>query len=215
MPATNKGDLNVRSYWDRYIGEALPAENYAKLRNEYRRNYRHYHSWEHIQKSFGLFRQVEQTLRDPQLVAVALFWHDYVYIPGSPDNEWFSGLQAIDTFLPNHRFSWQGTSTDYLDLFQAVQCTKGHEETDSYDVNCLLDIDMAPVGAPEHVFRENEAKLWREYSATGVSEEQFRVGRKKWLEEHHGKKLYHTVWANALFADQAQRNIEASLRRLG
>ena len=51
---------------------------------------RAYHTLKHIQQLFGEFEQIKHNLREPHIIALALYFHDVIYEPTRSDNEFKS-----------------------------------------------------------------------------------------------------------------------------
>lgn len=145
--------------WTRCGGVRADAV-YADLFRHYREPGRHYHTLQHVRRCLADLDWARATLGDalpdPDVVELALWCHDVIYIPGAHDNEARSAdwlLHRADGALPAaghiaamiHATTHMGAPTD-----PATQFT--------------VDIDLAVLGCPRYRFVRDGARLRAERS---------------------------------------------------
>ncbi|ADU13198.1 HD domain-containing protein [Asticcacaulis excentricus] len=143
-------DLAARLGWP----DRLSVETWQWLATQYQEPHRYYHRLSHISAMFdgggGLF------WREPDAVALAIFFHDVIYDPARVDNEMRSAeatYQRLSDCL----------DVSLLDKVAAlIEATKTHRGTGDTDTDQFLDLDMAILGAS-----------WADYAlyADGVRQE--------------------------------------------
>ena len=71
------------------------ARWWTELERRHTEPQRHYHTLEHLEAMFRHWDAHRDALRDPEAVALAIFFHDIVYQPGRADNEAESAKLAL------------------------------------------------------------------------------------------------------------------------
>jgi len=66
---------------------AVPSALYNELMAAYAEPHRHYHTAQHLEECFAHFDEIDPLAEHPAEVALALWFHDAVYVPGASDNE--------------------------------------------------------------------------------------------------------------------------------
>lgn len=149
----------------------------------------------------------ERYAESPHRIILAIWFHDSVYDPKRTDNE-----------LKSAEF-WIRKMTSYLleDLLQwgkmAILATIDHYPNSDSDIQLLLDLDLASLGASWTIFQENAEKIRQEYSH--VSDDVFRKGRKAFLEARLQRpRLYGTEYWYNLLEEQARDNMRKAIKCL-
>ena len=165
-----------------------PPAVLADLKARYSEPQRAYHSWSHIEALLALYETHKGMLRDPTRVLWAIYWHDAIYDPSSPDNEVKSAAllrEQAAAHLP-----------DALGFDVKTDCA------------AFLDFDLSILAAPEDVFDQYEANIRKEYSF--VPEETFISARKATLERFVQRE---TLYFTPMLARQWDHKARANLRR--
>lgn len=127
----------------------------------YQQKDRFYHNLHHLYECFILFDEVKHLLNKPNLVALALFYHDIIYDSKNNDNELNSANFAKNQL--KNKIPDDGLSI----IYQYILATKNHQNylTDKnfYDLNYLLDIDLAILAQNKKRFLEYNAQIRKEY----------------------------------------------------
>ena len=178
----------------------------------YQEPQRHYHTLEHLSECFVLFDEVKDALHRPDLVALALFYHDVIYDPKSKTNEQDSAKVANEALQGKY-------SDDDLDVIACfILATKQHTNTaqdpkHAHDLAYLLDMDLAILAADDDRFKAYEQQIRQEYA--WVSEQDYHIGRAKVLQSFLQREwIYQTEYFRQRFEQQARMNIQAALEGL-
>ena len=178
---------------------------------------RAYHSLQHIQQLFGQFEQVKDNLHEPNIIALALLYHDVIYEPTRSDNELKSAEYAVESL------------TGYLSaeqcqhIYALIMMTASHQidkwsnkvkEREEYsDAAYLLDMDLSILGSSWSEYEHYAHAVRQEYAH--VSDDDYRVGRMAVLKELLAHPtLYLTDYYYERLEKQARKNIEHEITLL-
>jgi predicted metal-dependent HD superfamily phosphohydrolase len=186
-----------------------PSEDQgAHLLKAYSERHRHYHTVEHLEACLAHLDEHWGEAARPELIEIALWFHDAVYRPMSKTNEADSAALArrfLAGQMDEARIEWVET---------AIQLTQNHGETDDPDTKLLLDIDLAILGAPPHVYETYVGHVRREFR--WVPRPMFRKGRARILRHFLDMpQIYKTDRLAALLESRARDNLSGELRRIG
>jgi predicted metal-dependent HD superfamily phosphohydrolase len=183
---------------------------FEKLEKAYVSPTRHYHSFKHIQACLGLMDQYVPEDEWTKHVEMALWWHDYVYVPARPDNEEES-MRAM------HK---EGRAMSLPELFigqvaDMIPYTKHNADLtfkpERYKY--LVDVDLSILGEPEEVFDEYEKGVRAEYAF--VPEAVFKARRAQILAEFLKRTyIFETDRFRSLFEGMARTNLKRSIEKL-
>lgn len=125
---------------------------FHRLIIHYQQPHRHYHNLTHLSECFVWFDEIKDNLYRPDLVAIALFYHDMIYNPKSSTNEQDSSDMMkgeLQDILSEQELSI---------INELILATKHHINplTNEYkhDLDYLLDIDLAILGSSPDRFAE-------------------------------------------------------------
>jgi len=147
-------------------------------------------------------RESEHLATHPYRIELAIWFHDAVYDGTRNDNELKSAelwTRKLALFLEDDPLEWGR---------RAIMATIDHLPNDDPDIQLLLDLDLAPLGAPYEAFKATTAAVRQEYSH--VSDEAFRDGRKQFFtnlikrERLYGTDFWH---------DRLEQNARDNIRR--
>jgi predicted metal-dependent HD superfamily phosphohydrolase len=186
----------------------------------YNEEQRAYHTLHHIQQLFGQFEQIKPHLNDPDIIALAMYYHDVIYEPTRSDNELKSAEFAVEVL--GH----------YLDadqcqhIYALIMMTASHEidkidewsdiakEKNSYsDAAYLLDMDLSILGASWSAYEKYAKAVRQEYLHVPIAD--YCAGRTevlKGLLAH--PKLYLTDYYYEQLEFQARDNIKREVNSL-
>ena len=174
---------------------------------------RAYHTLKHIQQLFGEFEQIKHNLREPHIIALALYFHDVIYEPTRSDNELKSAEYAVAA-LRCYLSEEQCQNIYALIMMTAThQLDKLVDEDKVSDAAYLLDMDLSILGAPWPEYQQYAQAVRQEYAH--VIKENYRVGRIAVLEKllTH-PTLYLTAYYHARLEGQARENIKYEISLL-
>jgi predicted metal-dependent HD superfamily phosphohydrolase len=193
------------------LSSPLPESLVPALRAAYAKPPRAYHSFEHVLEVLGHFMRVP-AWSDRDAVALAILFHDAVYVAGRSDNEVLSAELAVALLEPTAFSPLCGR------VAQLVRLTARHgsiarDEVDQ-DAALFLDCDMAILGAEPEAFAAYERAIAEEYAF--VPNELYRAGRARFLEKLLASpRIYLSSFFFAEREAQARRNLQGALGGLG
>lgn len=172
---------------------------------------RMYHTLSHIDSCLRTMdRLVPPSSSVTKYVEMALWWHDFVYIPGRKDNE----ERSMDAFVKYGRR--MGFDERFIaDVADMIPYTKHGVSTDGLADRYLylLDADLSILGKQETVFDAYEEGVRFEYNM--VPENMFRAGRAKILQQFLTRPfLYETSIFRVHFEKKARENLSRSIAKL-
>jgi predicted metal-dependent HD superfamily phosphohydrolase len=149
---------------------------------------RAYHNRDHLSAVLAVFDRHRELAARPDLVEMALWYHDAVYDPRRADNEEASAEWAVRD-LKAAGFS----PDDVLAVKGMILATRhrGHETFDG-DTRLLLDIDLSVLAGSPEAFDTYEAAIRQEYKH--VAEDVFREKRAEVLQQFVAReRIYHVI----------------------
>lgn len=180
------------------LGKALTAA--------YEEPQRRYHDLSHITWLLDEADRRAALIRDHALVGYAIWFHDAVYQPARPDNEELSAEWARRALSGN---------ADLADcVAQLVLKTKHHAAGDATpDEALFLDMDLAILGAPPHVYETYARNIRAEFGH--VPDELFAAGRGAFLQgQLRLPHLFRTELYERALGSAARANMQGELDRL-
>ncbi len=202
--------IDLQAEWVRLCGalniEATAgAQVWTQLAAAYGEPHRHYHTLDHINAVVANGRRLHDRFTQPDLVLLALFFHDIVYDPARRDNETLSA-DVLERWLGDH------VAADALAWCRrAIEATASHAARGEADIDLLLDIDMAILGAPRDAYLLYAENVAREYLPV-YGLETYAAGRAKLFLEPtlaHGRLFLTEPFAAR--EDQARANLTEEL----
>lgn len=176
---------------------SLNKEKTKILFEEFVRRYsvrgRHYHTIHHIVRMVGIWEVNKDKFTDPNVVFLAIIYHDIVYNPKRNDNEEKSMLYFIKNIFPLLKADSKRLAKVSLIIMATTHTSDMLElAKGDFDVQFMLDMDLE-ILSTRH---ESEYEWYR----TGVRKEygmysdaQYKKGRKAVLESFlKRKKIYLT-----------------------
>ena len=143
-------------------------------------------------------------MKRPDLIEMALWFHDAVYDPKSSENEALSALMAVEAI---------GDGEMVREVARLIMLTKTHEPGGGPDDAWIIDIDLAIFAQSPARVMEYERQIREEY--TWVPEELYREKRAEVLTGFlNRERLYLTAWARERFEQWARENLRALIERL-
>ena len=170
--------------------------------------WRHYHTTGHLHACLAQLDAHRALAHEPDVVELALWFHDAVYDPRASDNEAQSARLAADTLraagLP------EATVAKVESLILA---TRTHETDGDPDTALLLDIDLAILGSPPDTYQAYASAIRREYA--WVPEPDYRAKRAAVLARFlHRPRLFLTEPFFARHEAPARANLAREIQTL-
>jgi predicted metal-dependent HD superfamily phosphohydrolase len=190
----------------------LPDAIEARLRAAYASPARAYHNFDHVSEVLTHFASVPHW-DAPCSVALAILFHDAIYIAGRADNERESARLMHETL----RESALGLPDTLARAEALILLTARHgglsAEAFDHDTAHFLDCDMAILGAEEPRYRLYEQQIASEYAA--VPPALFRAGRARFIAKLLASpRIYLSDTFHARLEARARHNLAAALSAL-
>lgn len=186
-----------------------PAEDtFVRLMQVHTGPERHYHNAGHISHCLAELDAAAPHIPTPDIVELALWFHDAVYDPRSASNEADSASWAVD-FLRKCQASNQ-LSDAVVSLIWATCHQPGPL---SPSEQWMADIDLAILGSDAARFAAYEMAIRQEYA--WVPEPLFREKRAAILRAFLDRSaIYATSYFREKYEDRARKNLAESIRAL-
>lgn len=183
---------------------------WQSIASHYSESVRAYHTLNHLEQLFAQFEKVAHKLKQPHIIALALFYHDIIYDPTRADNERQSAIffeQTYTSILPNALIKR---------ICALIMLTATHELTDDVDdldAAYLLDMDLSILGAEWSEYECYAQSVRQEYAHVATADYQNgRIAVLEGLLTH--PKLYLTEDYYPRLERQARQNIKREIMAL-
>ncbi|MFF1682590.1 hypothetical protein ACFVYG_41910 [Streptomyces sp. NPDC058256] len=207
----------LRTRWTRTLegarapGTAPDPTPYAdNLLTRWQEPQRRYHTLTHLTAVLDHIDALEKYADTPDLVRLAAWFHDAVYLPNRSENEERSAHLA-ERALPEAGLS----DPDTAEVARLVRLTVTHAPADD-DRNgqVLCDADLAILAAPPPAYAAYTTAVREEYAF--VPAEAFREGRAAILRQLLDlPRLFRTPYGEREWERRARENLRTELTRLG
>jgi len=191
---------------DRHPDPAPYAENLLRRWSEPQRRY---HTVEHLTAVLDRVDALEEYAEDPDVVRLAAWFHDAVYLPDRSENEERSARLA-ERALPEAGVSRAKAE----EVARLVRLTVSHApEPGDANGAVLCDSDLAILAAPPDAYAAYTAAVREEYAF--VPDDAFREGRAAILRQLLDlPRLFHTPYGEREWEAAARGNLRAELDKL-
>ena len=188
----------------------MPDHDPEALLSAYAGADRGYHNLEHLEEVLEWVDHVPLSPLEKDLLSLALFYHDAVYVPQRDDNEQASAEWAVRDLTLSE---FAPTNFDGEKLVELILDTRHIARPQSDLGRWMVDIDLSVLGAAPERFRRYELGVRHEYA--WVPEALFRAKRKELL--HHfldRPRLYFTDFFHQRLDGPARANLQAAVEAL-
>lgn len=194
--------------WNRPGARRTHEEEFAKLVSMYSEPQRFYHNMNHVENCLTEFDDARHLVQQPDLVELAIWYHDAIYDTQSKDNEEKSAQLAYDVCL-----SAQLSETFMKEVKDLILVTKHDVVPRGIDARVLIDVDLSILGKSSEEFNKYERDIRKEYF--WVPENQFKQGRSAILQMFLDRNsIYLTDFFNGKYESQARANLQRSIETL-
>lgn len=177
---------------------------HERLVRAYGEPQRAYHSLQHLEECLDVLDEAKGFMQQPDLIEMALWFHDVVYDPKSGDNEALSAAMAVEAL---------GGSSTAREVARLILLTKSHQPGEGPDDAWIIDIDLAIFAQPVARVLEYEQQIREEYG--WVPEEVYREKRAEVLRSFWAREpIYRTPWARDRFEARAKENLRVLINGL-
>ncbi|WP_314223719.1 HD domain-containing protein [Streptomyces zaehneri] len=170
---------------------------------------RRYHTLTHLTEVLDRVDVLAEHAADPDVVRLAAWFHDAVYLPDRSENEERSARLA-ERALPEAGVSPERTA----EVARLVRLTVTHDPADDdLDGQVLCDADLAILAAPPTAYAAYTAAVREEYHF--VPNDAFRAGRADILRQLLDlPRLFRTPYASGRWEATARYNLRGELELL-
>ncbi len=187
--------------------ENKAASWYERLVTLHSEPHRHYHNCRHIADCLSEFDAAREVAYEPQVLEIAIWFHDAIYNPRAADNE----EQSAE--LARQFVSETGVGkTIQAAIAQLVLATKHHDGSLHRDAALMVDIDLSIFGQAPERFWKYEEQIRREYE--WVPENVFAMKRAEILEKFLSRPRIFATGFFSKYEATARANLAESVRRL-
>lgn len=185
--------------WKRLRLSGAASFWHARLLECYAEPQRAYHTLQHLDECLCLLDQARATglIAQPDLMEMALWFHDAVYDPQGSENEELSAQMALEAL---------GNTDRAREVARLILLTKSHQPGNGADDSWIIDIDLGIFAQPVERVLEYERQIRAEYD--WVPEDVYAEKRAEIL---HGflqrPHIYLTTWARERFESRARENL--------
>lgn len=217
------------SLWQRCVARASQADDgaiaeirpdkslthalYADLVTAYREPQRSYHTLEHIEHCLA---QIDRAAAsdtpvgddvDLDLVELAIWYHDIIYVPQAQDNE----FQSAELF---RRVATGVLDADTIDaVYRLIMVTVHRSTPEQTDEAFMVDVDLSSFGMAWDDFHRDSVNVRSEMSH--MSDEEFASGQGRFLQSLIDRdSIYGTPFFRERYEARARENIESYLEKL-
>ncbi len=186
-----------------------PTPYADNLLTRWREPQRRYHTVAHLAAVLDRVDVLEEYARDPDVVRLAAWFHDAVYLPDRSENEERSARLA-ERALPEAGVPAAKTA----EVARLVRLTIGHDPADDDpDGQVLCDADLAVLASPPSAYAAYTAAVREEYHF--VPNDAFRAGRAAILRRLLAlPRLFRTPYGAAEWEATARYNLRSELELL-
>lgn len=166
----------------------------------------YYHTHQHIVECLGLFHEIKDQLEDPVAVELAIWFHDAIYDPQASDNE-----EKSAKFMQKHCVGIL-KKTKLEKVARWIIATQKHLPTKEYDLQYLLDIDLAILASSAQRFAEYEQQIRQEYD--WVDAQLYVIKRREVLTHFYEiAPLYQTLYFRKKLELSAKMNLRNAINK--
>ncbi|MEV5428394.1 hypothetical protein [Streptomyces sp. NPDC052701] len=186
-----------------------PAPYADNLLARWQEPQRRYHTLTHLGAVLDRVDELEEYAADPDVVRLAAWFHDAVYLPERSENEERSARLA-ERALPEAGLSDEKTA----EVARLVRLTVTHDPAgDDPDGQVLCDADLAVLASPPSAYAAYTAAVREEYHF--VPNDAFRAGRAEILRRLLAlPRLFRTPYGREKWEATARYNLTAELEML-
>ncbi|SER03956.1 Predicted metal-dependent phosphohydrolase, HD superfamily [Streptomyces sp. yr375] len=191
------------------VGGPDPVPYADNLLARWQEPQRRYHTLTHLTAVLDRVDELEAYADDADVVRLAAWFHDAVYLPDRSENEERSARLA-ERALPEAGVSRERTG----EVARLVRLTVSHDPADDDpDGQVLCDADLAILAAPPSAYAAYTAAVREEYHF--VPSDAFRAGRSAVLRQLlELPRLFRTPYGSERWEETARYNLRGELELL-
>jgi predicted metal-dependent HD superfamily phosphohydrolase len=207
----------IRAVWDQLAGRycsdpALIDQFFNEIARKYTSSRRHYHNVNHIQALLAFCESYASQLKDKDVVAFSVFYHDIIYNVLRKDNEPRSAKLAVKRL---QALSVPPEKREQIKLY--IEATQTHAitaaVTHTTDLQLFLDFDMSILGADWAAYEAYTHQVRREYRI--YPDKIYYPGRKQFLQHClQAAHIFQTPVFHERYEARARENMARELAKM-
>ncbi|MBN8418089.1 MAG: N-methyl-D-aspartate receptor NMDAR2C subunit [Verrucomicrobia bacterium] len=199
-------DVRFETLWRRLSLRGDASVWHARLLECYAEPQRAYHTLQHLEECLLILDDAKAAglIAKPDLIEMALWFHDAVYDPQGDENEELSAQMAVEAL---------GDHPAVQEVARLILLTKSHQPGGGPDDAWIIDIDLAIFAQPMERVMEYERQIRAEYAwvPQAVYAEKRAEILRGFMEREH---IYLTAWARERFESLARANLQSLIDSL-
>ncbi len=172
-----------------------------ELKQIYEHPSRIYHNIHHINTMLEKLKECQHLTKHPFRIEWAIWFHDSVYDATAHNNEIKSSelwIRKTALYLDEDTLEWGR---------RAILATIDHVLNSDIDIQILIDLDLAGLGADYKTFCDNTEKIRQEYCHVPI--DQFTKGRAEFLKKIlKRRRIFGTDFWHDRLEEQARSNLQ-------
>lgn len=196
-----------RALWMRSLPSTVHMDAtpvYADLSRHFSEPSRFYHGWSHLTHCLREFDRAADQMEMPDIVELAIWFHDAVYVPGALDNEQLSA----DLFRQWAKTSFSPTLVDKVCHFILITMHRHPPEND--DTSYIVDIDLSSFGDQWSDFLQDTRNVRKEQAH--IPDSIYYPAHARFLNMLLDRpRIFHTDFFFNCYEESARRNIKRLL----
>ena len=180
-----------------------PMEVLNRLIDLYAEPHRHYHTLEHIRHCLREFDQAVIFMDDPDMVELALWFHDAIYVAGAKDNE----RRSADLFREYSAGRVDAVFQQRID--DLIMATTHQEPPRQSNERFIVDIDLSSFGLPWEAFMRDGLRIRAE--SPDVTDDDYYPGHLRFL---RGLEDRPSIFLTECFRQRYERTARENIQRL-
>jgi len=194
--------------WNKINAKGDPIAEFSRLSQLYSNPERFYHNLNHIKNCLNELNQIENLMKNPNLIRFAIWYHDAIYNTKLKDNEEQSAELAHKVCLAaklSNKFA--------IDTKNAILSTKHNIIPNSFDLKSLIDIDLSILGKSPEEYNQYELNILKEYAWAPI--DKYKNARKQVLQMFLNRdSIYLTDFFRNKYETQARLNLQKAIENL-
>ncbi len=205
--------MDLKERWLNVFGKLPTADSiWDKIESAYSEEHRAYHTLKHLEHCFNELDALKKELfeEERQIIELAIWFHDIIYLPKQDDNE----EQSVKVFQ-------EAAKALILSEFVMDQVSKFILETKHTNSNSelsdlgrlFLDLDLSILGQPRSIYEQYALQIRQEYEWVPI--EVYVVKRAEILQQIKNKSsIYYTPDLRGKYELQAKTNLSRAIANL-
>lgn len=202
--------MNLKDRWFLIFNGPAAIALWDCLEKHYSQSHRYYHTLSHLEHSFIELDSLDLSVRDKQIISLAIWFHDIIYDTQASNNE----EQSVKLFeeAAQHLQLSVGLTNQvigYILQTKYVDCLVNSSSL----CDLFLDIDLSILGQDPTVYQKYTQQVRQEYS--WVPQEVYNIKRAEILKRIMGwKSIYRSTHFGMRYEVQAKINLATEIATL-